>query len=48
MVTPDAPVSAVNSAQATSATMPNPPFIHPRSARASPTSRPGAWLSLSR
>jgi hypothetical protein len=48
MVTPEAPVSAVNKALATSATIASPPGIQPTSAWVSRTSRFGAWLSLSR
>ena len=45
MVTPDAPVKAVNSAQATMATIASPPGSQPSSAFDSRTSRRGAPLS---
>ena len=48
MVTPEAPVNAVNSALATSATIARPPGIHPNRAVVRRTSRFGAALSLSR
>lgn len=48
MVTPEAPVSAVNNALATSATIASPPGIQPTSAWVRRTRRLGTWLSLSR
>ena len=45
MVTPDAPVKAVNKAQVTRETIASPPGIHPRKTRVKRTSRSDVLLS---